>query len=265
MEQLAPRTGSDTLERLIGADWPAGQRCWGVLDGVLTGSTWVDRWPDPHWVAVTELADGTTYFGGTPEPAEVTKVFARLAPASHEIVVGLRGDLDRIVAVLPPAPDYDGRAIDFSARRPDGDSGAPAVGLPPGARLAPMSVDLFRRSQWFADTVYAFGSIERWQELGLGVGVLVDEILVSEALAGPAIRETMEMGIVTQPDHRGRGYATAAASLLADECEARGNEVWWNANADNLPSLAVARRIGFSRERPYRVLMWRSERFRDDA
>jgi len=261
MQQLPARTSNVTLERLIGADWPAGQRCRGVLDGVLTGSIWVDRWPRPGWVAVTELADGTTYFGGKPDAAAVTKVFGRLAPASNEIVVGLRSGDDPIVAVLPPRPDYDGHAIDFSARRPDPDRDALAATPPPGVRLAPMDVDLFRRSRWFEDTVYAFGSVERWQKLGLGVAVLLRGALVSEALAGPAIRATMEMGIVTHPDHRRRGYATAAANVLAAECEARGLEVWWNANADNLPSLAVARRIGFSRERRYRVLMWRSERF----
>jgi RimJ/RimL family protein N-acetyltransferase len=41
---------------------------------------------------------------------------------------------------------------------------------------------------------------------------------------------------------------------VARACEARGDTVWWNANAGNAPSIAIARRIGFQRERAYEVV-----------
>jgi RimJ/RimL family protein N-acetyltransferase len=119
--------------------------------------------------------------------------------------------------------------------------------------VVPIDPQLLARTEWYADTLHAFGSIERWLELGLGFGVMVGEELVAEALAGPRCRGVLEMGIVTRESHRRRGYGTLASRRLAMACEARGDRVWWNANADNVASIAIARRLGFSVERRYEL------------
>ena len=105
----------------------------------------------------------------------------------------------------------------------------------------------------------AFGSIERWTELGLGFGVLAGDHLASEAMAGPRVRGLMEMGVATRERYRGRGYGTLVSRLTARACEARGDRVWWNVNAGNQQSIAIARRIGFQHERRYELVACHSD------
>ena len=66
----------------------------------------------------------------------------------------------------------------------------------------------------------------------------------------------MELGVRTAPDHRGRGYATVTCRHLVRDIEARGLWPWWNTNAGNAPSIALARRLGFARERAYELAWW---------
>jgi predicted GNAT family acetyltransferase len=93
--------------------------------------------------------------------------------------------------------------------------------------------------------------VERWEALAVGFAVMAGDRMLAEALAGPRSRGMLEMGVITREDQRRRGYGTLVSRLTARACEAEGDRVWWNANADNAPSVAIARRIGFTRERRY--------------
>jgi hypothetical protein len=53
-----------------------------------------------------------------------------------------------------------------------------------------------------------------------------------------------------------RGWDMAARVIL--ECEARGYQAFWNTSEQNVASIALARRLGFQTERPFRVLAWSS-------
>jgi hypothetical protein len=56
------------------------------------------------------------------------------------------------------------------------------------------------------------------------------------------------------------GYAGTLEVLNAvdciQECEARGSQAFWNAAQHNAPSVALAKRMGFQMEKPFRVLAW---------
>jgi RimJ/RimL family protein N-acetyltransferase len=106
-------------------------------------------------------------------------------------------------------------------------------------------------TEWYEDTLHAFGSLERWESLGEGWAIAAGDELLAECTAGPRTRGLLEMGVITREAHRRRGYGTLVSRLVARACEARGDRVWWNANAGNAPSLAIARRIGFRQERAY--------------
>jgi predicted GNAT family acetyltransferase len=81
---------------------------------------------------------------------------------------------------------------------------------------------------------------------------------VAEAMAGPRVRGMLEMGVATREPYRGRGYGTLLSRYVARTCEAEGEAVWWNANATNAPSLAIARRLGFRVERRYDLIAYRT-------
>lgn len=58
-------------------------------------------------------------------------------------------------------------------------------------------------------------------------------------------RAIADVGILTHPAARGRGHATAVASLVCEVAFARGLVPQWFALRDNAASLGVARKLGF--------------------
>lgn len=262
MRPIDPGTAAAAgLEGMLPLDLPARQRCLGVLDGTLTGAIRADDADPPGWMTVTELADGTTYVGGDVSPLQLAAIFATLEPVSGEFVVGLREPDDPVRAMLPGRGVRWSRAIDFTDRVPPPDE---AAGLEPpsGCVVVAMDPSLLARTAWYADTLMAFGTIERWLEFGLGRALVCGDELRCDATAGPLIRGQMEIGVRTAPDYGGRGYASVTCRHLARDIEARGHAPWWNTNAENAPSIALARALGFRRERAYDLAWWEAAAFR---
>ena len=262
MRTIFPGEAARALEERFPADLPARQRLAGVIDGVLAGAIRADNADPPAWVTITELADGTTYVAGTIAPEVLAEVLADLQPASDEIVIGFSGPDDPIRGMVPEAGIQWSGAIDFPVRVPPPDDEI-RLAVPEGLVVVPMDACLFARTAWYEDTVTAFGSVERWLELGLGMALLdaVGELLC-DATAGPSIRGAMEMGVRTAPEHRGHGYATLTSRHLARAIEARGLRPLWNANAENEPSIRAARTLGFRDERAYDLAWWSIDAFR---
>jgi ribosomal protein S18 acetylase RimI-like enzyme len=92
-------------------------------------------------------------------------------------------------------------------------------------------------------------------EHGVYFGAYVQGELV--AVAGThALSTRHQIGVIgnvfTDPDHRGKGLATAVTGAVARELFARGaRDVALNAREDNLPAIAAYRRIGFQIEEPF--------------
>ena len=75
-------------------------------------------------------------------------------------------------------------------------------------------------------------------------GVISGEI-VATALVTACTDTYAEIGVFTREDHRGRGYATASASLVAQALQERGSIPMWGAGLHNAASLRVAQKLGF--------------------
>jgi RimJ/RimL family protein N-acetyltransferase len=251
------RAAGSEIERLLSTAVPARGRALAVLDGVLAGRVWCDDAVRPAWAVVVETAGGTVYAGGAVTRSVLASVLDGVATMTGDLVFGFSGPGDPLREALPGEPAATGEAVDFADRTalPNEFDAEPLRG---DVRVVPIDGALLRRTQWFEDTLHAFGSVERFLELGVGYGVLVGDELVSECVAGPRSRGALEMGVLTSERHRGRGYATLAARAVAHACEARGDEVWWNASTGNAPSLALARRLGFRRERRYELCALRA-------
>jgi L-amino acid N-acyltransferase YncA len=91
---------------------------------------------------------------------------------------------------------------------------------------------------------------------GLGYCITLDDEIVSEAYAGPAVRGVMEIGIYTHPTCRRHGYAEIVCAQLITTCEAQGYRTFWNCGATNVASATLARKLGFHGEQEYALAAW---------
>ena len=252
------------LEGLVRADTPTRMRAVAVLDGVLAGRAWVDEPARPRAVLVIEDADGTTYAGGDLTRDVVAATLAGVPTRSGDLIFGFAGPDDPLRDLVPQEPYWHGEAIDLVDREPTPDEDALVDRvLEEGAHLVRLDATTLPMTEWYEDTIHAAGSLDRWLTAGIGYGVLRGGELLAEATAGPRCRGWLEMGVITREAHRGRGYGTLVSLAVVRACEAAGDRVWWNANADNGPSLAIARRIGFRTERRYELVACRAPRLTD--
>lgn len=242
------------LEPMLPADLPARPRAVAVLDGVLAGRVWTDDPENPRAILVIETADGTVYGAGDLKRLAVADALSGIETESGDLIFGFRSPDDPMRDLVPGEPYWRGEAIDFTDRQPQAGEG----GLPGGVEIVEIDATLLPRTEWAEDILHAFGSADRWEELGVGRAVVSGDELLAECLAGPRVRGLLEMGVITREASRGHGYGTLVSRLVAEACEAGGDRVWWNANADNAPSIAIARRIGFRRERRYELVALRA-------
>jgi hypothetical protein len=80
---------------------------------------------------------------------------------------------------------------------------------------------------------------------GCVAGAVVDGQVVSMAVAESAFGRYAELGVHTLTEWRGRGFATAAASLVASNLQRAGRIPVWCTGEDNLTSQRVAQKLGF--------------------
>ena len=252
LPQLSAPFPASALAELIRSDTPTRPRCLAVLDGRLRGRVWADDSVSPSTAIVIEDADGTVYAGGALTRDLVAATLAGVETASGDLIFGFADTGDPLRSLVPGEPYWRGQAIDFTEREPSSnEASALAARLPDGAQLVRLDATRLPLTAWYDDTLFAFGSVERWEEHGIGYAVVIDGRVVAESVAGPRSRRTLEMGVVTDEQHRRRGFGTLVSLAVARACEERGDQVWWNANAGNEPSIRIARRIGFRRERRY--------------
>ena len=74
----------------------------------------------------------------------------------------------------------------------------------------------------------------RWRITGLAI-----------AFTSARTARHADIGVATLEPWRGRGFATAAASLVAGAIQADGQTPVWSTGEGNLASLRVAAKIGF--------------------
>lgn len=250
---LDPPYDAGAIEALIRADAPTRPRALAVLDGVLSGHVWADDPDAPTAALVMEDADGTTCGGGALTREVVLATLTGVPTQAGDLIFGFADAADPLRDLVPAEPYWSGEAIDFTDRVPPADEGS-ALSALEGARIIQLDAATLPMTEWYEDTIHAFGSVERWMELGAGFAVMVGDEMAAEVIAGPRSRGLMEMGVITRERFRRRGYGTLVSRLTARACEARGDRVWWNANAGNAPSLTIARRLGFKVERRYELV-----------
>jgi hypothetical protein len=92
---------------------------------------------------------------------------------------------------------------------------------------------------------WRYGSAGALLADGVLAGAVVDGELVSVAFTAAETERYAEVGIKTREEYRGRGFSTAAASLVCAELQAAGKTVIWSTDQDNIASQRVAAKLGF--------------------
>ena len=80
---------------------------------------------------------------------------------------------------------------------------------------------------------------------GVVAGAVVDGQIVGTAHTSAVTDRYADIGVETREAWRGRGFATAAASIVARRVQEQGRIPVWSCGEDNVASLRVARKLGF--------------------
>jgi hypothetical protein len=245
---------SSSHRDLFNVDMPAALRCQGVLHGLNRGIIVTDNLETPTWAVVRESTFGTLYPAGMVTKAILSSLVEDYRQQG-DTCIGFWLD-DKIIELLPDAPQYDGRVLDF-INRPVGTGLDDLLQqVPRGCEVRALDADLHKQSPWYRDRLAAQGSMEAILANEIAFGLVRDGILVSEASAGKIDTNIVELGTITLDVYRGEGYATYISAYCIRECEKRGLQTYWNCNTANLPSVAVARKLGYQSEREYRLFCW---------
>ena len=201
------------------------------------GACFVDRWPDPRAVAV-ETA-GNYSLAGDPDalnPADLQCRISGFVEAPEQFVPLLRATFsglrvwDRVILDLRGRPHF-ARQRGSLVRR-----------------LAPTDTHhlwgLGPEAAWIAKT---WGGPPGLASSGCAWGAFAEDgRLVSVACTFFVGESYEDIGVVTEPEFRGQGLALACAGALCEDVRDRKRRPSWTTSPDNIASLRVAEKLGFS-------------------
>ena len=84
---------------------------------------------------------------------------------------------------------------------------------------------------------------------GFAWGAFLKEQLASVACTFYLGEMYEDLGVITEPEFRGSGLSVACAAALCAEIHARGRLPSWSTSVDNLASMRVAEKLGFTLQR----------------
>jgi hypothetical protein len=171
------------------------------------------------------------------------------------VALGFR-DGDSEVKDFPPEPTAGAECVELE--RPVGGSDlSPYLQLPEGFTVHRMGRELLEKSPRLDETLFRYGSLERYLETGLDVCILRGEEFVCEAGADIEVDGVREVGVVTEHAYRGgKGFGTLVTAHLLMWTDELGCSTFWDCVRLNIGSLKIARKLGFRNERSYKLLAW---------
>ena len=98
-----------------------------------------------------------------------------------------------------------------------------------------------------------WASSREFAKTGFGFCLLQGDTIVSLCLSVYVSGRHFELGLATAPDYRGQGFATLVAAACVEHCVKNDFTPHWHCWEENLPSVAVAEKVGFESPTPYWV------------
>jgi len=121
-------------------------------------------------------------------------------------------------------------------------------------RIEKTSRELFERMNGSVVPKYFWNSVEEFEAKGIGFSLMDSHgVLLATAFASFIVGNKLELGIETNENYRGKGYAYAVSARLIDFCLEHAFEPIWACSSINLGSQKLAEKLGFHivREIPY--------------
>lgn len=134
--------------------------------------------------------------------------------------------------------------------------------LPLGFRMERLNEELLKRTDLknfniVADyIVFKWDSINAFCEKGFGFCMLRGDAIVSWCISSNNVGGKCEITIGTDKKHQNMGFATLTASAFIEYCISKNLTPSWHCGCNNLPSIAVAEKVGFKKTLMYPVYCW---------
>jgi hypothetical protein len=241
------------LRVLFRTDEPGQFRLTATLEGILAGKLFTDDRANPTWGVLVDMF-GTIYWGGAVDATLLTHIVNEVRQTNGEALIGLWPDDPRI-ALLPPNPEYEGWVMDC-IDRPIGEGLDAYLLIPDGCQIRRIDRDNIERSADRDLTIAGAGSVENALGTITGFYLTRGDDILSEASASAPVHGVVELGTATPEAHRQQGYATIVCAHLIRHCEQSGYQTYWNCNKANLPSVKLARKLGYRSENAYKLWAW---------
>jgi GNAT superfamily N-acetyltransferase len=251
--EIASHQVTPSLRALFDPRMPTGLRCLAVLGGGNAGRIFVDDLLHPRMGLVWERDDGILYRGGETSWQVVAEMVSMIRQ-EHPVALAFR-DGDPSVDSFPPDPDAGAECVELE-RLAHGSNLTPFLELPPGYQVFRMGRDLIEKSPRLDETLFRYGDLDWYLETGLDVCILHGDEFVCEAGADMDVGGVREVGIVTERPYRHKGFGTIATAHLLMWCDELDCSTYWDCVKLNIGSLSMARKLGFSNERSYKLLGW---------
>lgn len=133
--------------------------------------------------------------------------------------------------------------------------------IPPGFNMRPIDAGMLRETtlknlpDLRAEIESCWNSVGDFLENGFGYCLLHGDEIVCRCTAEYVSAGKCGIGIETAEGYRERGFATLTAAAFVEHCVARGVTAHWDAWKANLPSIAVAEKVGFRKTVEYAVYL----------
>jgi GNAT superfamily N-acetyltransferase len=223
---------------------------WAVLKGNHTGKALVDDIQNPsQGVVRTDAA--LTYFSPQTNQDFLGKAVEQFRKSGEVWLVWP----DKTTLELPIVEDAEiiNRVEFFGIKPGSNDLLNLRNRLPVDFIIQTIDAEMLQHCEWGEEMAFYSGSPDNFLKHGIGLCMLHDKEIITEAYASSLGKVRAEIGAITREAHRGQGYAPIASAHLIALVEERGFEPYWSCDADNNASVRVAQKLGFQKVRYYKI------------
>ncbi|MBP7172543.1 MAG: GNAT family N-acetyltransferase [Cloacibacterium sp.] len=121
----------------------------------------------------------------------------------------------------------------------------PAIPLPHHVEIKKTDKKAFEQMKGSVVPEYLWKNAEHFEKKGIGFSVYENGQFATTAFACFIHEPYLEIGIETQPEFQGKGYAKLACSALIDYCLELKMIPVWACRKENYKSLELAKKLGF--------------------